>query len=478
MRLPEFPHPDFFRTTGFRWGVVVAGILGFGTALLFVFVYWQCTTALLSPLDGSLASNMADLEPDSTQKILANFADHMAFDPRRVKLRGLFDPSGQRIGGNLAGVAPGLELDGRPHTVVAERIDARGQDAETIRAVAERLPDGRILVIGRNIDELLGFLGRIERILLLALVPAVLLCIGGGTVAGLRAQHRLKVLRQAAARIMAGHLAERLPVRTRGDDLDQLVVIVNQMLDELETLVHDIKGVGDDIAHDLRTPLTWVRARLERGRDRATTLTELSDAVEEAIGGIDQALDVFLALLRISEIEHGRRHAGFSRVDLAEIVKEVGELYAPVAEDAGPRLEVRAAQVSQVMGDRDLLFEAVMNLVDNAMKFTPSEGNVRLHVEDSACGPVIRIADTGPGIPPHERESVFRRFYRSDHSRHSVGSGLGLNLVAAVVNLHGFALTLCDDAPGCVVEIGCWSQQAMAQGIHHKQDMPIAILSS
>lgn len=450
------PRPDFLRTTGFRWGIAVGGILAGVVLLLLAFVYWQCMTTLLSPLDNALAGTAVALAPDPTPQILSDFVDHTDHDPRRVKLRGLFDAAGERIGGNLAAVPPRLKLNGVAHTVMAVRTDARGQEMETIRAVALRLPDGRILVVGRDIDELLGFLGRIGRILLLALVPAVLMSIGGGTLAGLRAQRRLTVLRRAAARIMAGHLGDRLPVHARGDDLDQIVHIVNRMLDELEKLVRDIKGVGDDIAHDLRTPLTWVRARLERGRDQAATLGELGSAVEEAIAGIDQALDVTVALLRIAEIEHGRRYAGFGRMELSEIVDEVGELYAPIAEDRGLHLEVNAAAAPVVTGDRDLLFEAVANLVDNATKFTPFGGAVYLQLKMSARGPIIRVADTGPGIPLQERENVFRRFYRSDKSRHAAGAGLGLNLVAAVVDLHGFVLTLSDNSPGCVVEINCW----------------------
>jgi signal transduction histidine kinase len=145
-----------------------------------------------------------------------------------------------------------------------------------------------------------------------------------------------------------------------------------------------------------------------------------------------------------------------------EIVEEVGELYASIAEDRLLRLEVHAEAVRTVAGDRDLLFEAVANLVDNAMKFTPSGGRVSLLVEATADGPVIRVADSGPGIPSHERENVFRRFYRSDKSRHTDGVGLGLNLVAAVVHLHGFTLTLGENAPGCVVEVGCWQHAAAA----------------
>jgi signal transduction histidine kinase len=450
--------PDFLRTAGFRWGVAVAGILAAVVLLLLSFVYWQSTTTLLSPLDSALASTAAELAPATTHQILSNFEDHTDHDPRRVKLRGLFDAAGHRIGGNLVAVPPRLTLDGVAHTVQAVRSDTRGLETETIRAVAGRLPDGRILVIGRDIDELLDVLTRIGRILLLALVPAMLMSIGGGVLAGLRAQRRLTILRRAAARIMAGHLGERLPVNARGDDLDQIVHIVNQMLDELENLVRGIKGVGDDIAHDLRTPLTWVRARLERGREHAMTLGELGGAVEEAIGGIDQALDVIVALLRIAEIEHGRRYAGFGQMDLGEIVKEVGELYEPIAEDRGLRLRVHAASVPTVTGDRDLMFEAVANLMDNATKFTPSGGQVHLQVEMSEGGSIIRVIDTGPGIPIEERETVFRRFYRSDKSRHTAGAGLGLNLVAAVINLHGFVLTLSDNTPGCAVQINCWRQ--------------------
>jgi signal transduction histidine kinase len=468
------PHPDFLRATGFRWGIAVAGILAAVVTLLLSFVYWQCMMTLLSPVDITLSGRLAELEAASTQQILRNFVGRTEYDPRRVKLRGLFDAVGRRLGGNLTAVPPGLTLDREPHTVLAVHSDARGLETETARAVGEQLPDGHILVIGRNIDELLIFLGRIERILLLALLPAVVLCIVGGVLAGLRAQRRLTTLRRAASRIMAGHLAERLPAHARGDDLDQLVHIVNRMLDELESLVREVKGVGEDIAHDLRTPLTWVRARLERGRERATTLTELGDAVEEAIAGIDQALDVVVALLRISEIEHGRRYASFGQMDVGHIVQEVAELYAPIAEDRGLHLTIDANRVPVVEGDRDLLFEAVANLVDNAVKFTPSGGEVHLKAVVSDGRPVIQVADTGPGIPPQERENVFRRFYRSDKSRHTNGAGLGLNLVAAVVHLHGFTLTLSDNAPGCVVEICCLRQHGVPRDRVHAATMSVA----
>jgi signal transduction histidine kinase len=249
-------------------------------------------------------------------------------------------------------------------------------------------------------------------------------------------------------------LRERLPTRGGDDPFDQFAVSVNRMLGEIETLIQEIAGIGDNIAHDLRTPLTRVRVRLERGRERAATLDELRAVADQAIAGLDQSLTIITALLRIAEIEHSRRLEGFSQVRLAPLVSEVGDLYEPIAEDKGVTLRVDAADEATVHGDRDLLFEAVANLVDNAVKFTPEGGRVELALLSRDNESVIRVSDTGPGIPESEREAVTKRFYRSDKSRGTEGLGLGLSLVAAIVKLHGFRFTLAD-GPGCTVEIAC-----------------------
>jgi signal transduction histidine kinase len=249
-------------------------------------------------------------------------------------------------------------------------------------------------------------------------------------------------------------LRERLPTRGGDDPFDQLAVSVNQMLSEIETLIQEIAGIGDNIAHDLRTPLTRVRVRLERGRERAATVEELRAVADQAIAGLDQSLTIITALLRISEIEHSGRLAGFSDVLLAPLVREVGELYDPIAEDKGVSLRVEAADEMTVHGDRDLLFEAVANLVDNAVKFTPDGGRVELGLLRHGGENVIRVSDTGPGISENEREAVAKRFYRSDKSRGTAGLGLGLSLVAAIVKLHGFRFAI-TAGPGCTVEIAC-----------------------
>ena len=224
------------------------------------------------------------------------------------------------------------------------------------------------------------------------------------------------------------------------------------MLDEIEALVQSLAGVGDDIAHDLRTPLTRVRVGLERARQNARTLDDLRAAVDQAITGLDQSLAIITALLRITEIEHSRRLDGFRNVPLAELVREVGDLYEPIAEDKRVALCAVAKEDVIVHGDRDLLFEAVANLVDNAVKFTPQGGRVEVSLHRNGDEAVVRVCDSGPGIAGGERDLVGRRFYRGDKSRCAPGLGLGLSLVNAIVKLHGFRLSI-SGGPGCVAEI-------------------------
>jgi signal transduction histidine kinase len=316
------------------------------------------------------------------------------------------------------------------------------------------LPDGEMLVIGRNIDEIGKIAEIVLRALALGLLPAIVLAVAIGMVLSLRARNRLLEVNRRIQRIVDGDLRERLPTRGGNDPFDQLAASVNRMLGEIEALVHEIAGVGNDIAHDLRTPLTRVRVRLERGRAHATTLSELRAVLDQSITGLDQSLAIVTALLRIAEIEHSRRLEGFGQVQLAPLVREVGDLYEPIAEDKHVTFQVEAKDEVVIRGDRDLLFEAVANLVDNAVKLTPEGGRVELALLSNDGETVIRIADTGPGIPEIERETVTKRFYRSDKSRNTEGLGLGLSLVAAIVKLHGFRFAIASGS-GCTAEIAC-----------------------
>ena len=449
MRLPEY-----LRSTAFRWTLAVAAAFGGCTLLLFGFVYWQTASYVTANIDGTIAVE-AHLDADATRRhVLAFVAEHLREDPRRVKLAGLFGHDGIAIAGNVEAIPAGMPLDGTAHPSELIRVDNRGHELQNVRAVGRRLDFGDVLIIGRDADELREIAEIVARALALGLLPALCLALLTGTLLSRRAQWRIDEMNRRVQRVIAGEFNERLPVGGYDDPLNRLAKIVNGMLDRIERLVNELGSVGDDIAHDLRTPLTRVRAILERGRDTAASLPELHAATDRAIAGVDQSLTIITALLRIAEIDHSRRNAGMGHIDLAEILQAVHELYHPIAEDKGVALRLDTDGSCIVAGDRDLLLEAVANLVDNAVKFTPAAGSVTLRLSRSADGPVMRVADTGPGICAAERDAVFTRFYRSDRSRHAVGVGLGLSLVSAIIRLHGFRLSI-EDGPGCTIAITC-----------------------
>jgi signal transduction histidine kinase len=445
------PLPDFARTTTFRSTLAIAGAFVLCTLVLFGFVYWQTAAYMTSSFDALITGELHIIAGESPERRLAHINERLDNDPRRVRIAGLFGADGHRIAGNFESLPGGLTPD-VPADAVVVRVDNQGRETVKVRLATERLPDGETLAIGRNNDEIAGIANIVRRALLLGLLPAFGLAVVIGLVLSLRARRRLSEVNRRIQRIVTGDLRERLPTRKGNDPFDQLAVSVNRMLGEIETLVHEIAGVGNDIAHDLRTPLTRVRARLERGRARATTLDELRTVVDQSIGGLDQSLAVVTALLRIAEIEHNRRLEGFSQVQLAPLLREVGDLYEPIAEDKHVTLQVEVADEATVLGDRDLLIEAVANLVDNAVKFTPEGGRVTLALLRRDSDSVIQVKDTGPGIPEAERKAVVKRFYRSDKSRNTEGLGLGLSLVAAIVKLHGFRFTI-TAGPGCTAEI-------------------------
>jgi signal transduction histidine kinase len=445
--------PDFVRTTTFRWTLAVTCAFVLCTLLLFGFVYLQTAAYMTSSFDDLITGELHIIAADSPAHLQEHIDNRLRDDPRRVRLAGLFDADGHRIAGNLESVPSGLTPDVAAETEVV-RIDNRGREMEKARLVTATLPDGKVIAIGRNVDDIEQIAEIVKRALTLGLLPAFALAVITGLVLSSRAHNRLSEVNRRIQHIMAGDLRQRLPTRGSDDPFDQFADSVNRMLNEIETLIQEITATGNNIAHDLRTPLTRVRMRLERGREHAATLEELQAVADQSIAGLDQSLTVVTALLRIAEIEHSRRLTGFSNIDLAPLLREVGDLYEPIAEDKSVVLQVNAAEEMTVHGDRDLLFEAVANLVDNAVKFTPEGGRVELALLSRGNESVIRVTDSGPGIPESERDDVTKRFFRSDKSRGTKGLGLGLSLVAAIVKLHCFQLAIIP-GPGCKVEIVC-----------------------
>ncbi|TXM74189.1 HAMP domain-containing protein [Methylobacterium sp. WL69] len=446
------------RSFAFRWALGIALWSTLLSLMLFAFVYWQTAAFMQDELNQVLRHEVRYAARDPGQA--ANRIETwISEDLHSVHFAGLFGPDGRKLAGNLDARPANLPLDGEVRRIGTEVAIAGRRLHEDLWSAAVDLSDGTVVVVAHDTDEIDRAKATVIRALGLALVPTLAFSILGGVLLAGRAKRRLASTEAAVARVMRGDLRQRLPVGEAGDEFDRLARDVNGMLDEIERLMDEVRGVGDAVAHDLRTPLTRLRLRLERGRDQARDIDELREAVDQGLVWIDQTLEMVTAVLRIGEIEHGRRCAAFGPVDLGLVVSEAAELFEPLAEDKGIDLKTAVdAGVPPIEGDRSLIFEAISNLLDNAIKFTPAGGSVRVGLDrrDGDGDAVISVEDTGPGIVSGERDLVFKRFYRAERARQTQGNGLGLGLVAAIAKLHGFSLTVGDGrAGGCRFEMEC-----------------------
>lgn len=264
---------------------------------------------------------------------------------------------------------------------------------------------------------------------------------------------RVDAITRTCQSIVAGRFGERIPVAETNNEFTRLGHAINGMLDRIQVLMDSLRQVSTDIAHDLRTPLTHLRHRLERVRTEALTPRDYVAAVDGAVAECDNLLAIFTALLRIAQIEAGARRAAFRSVNLKQLVEQARDIYGPVMEDAKRNFLVSAASAPDMQGDRQLLLQLIFNLLDNAIKHAPAGTEVELSCGERDGRPLLSVADCGPGIPEAERQKVLRRFYRCEQSRTTSGSGLGLSLVAAVAELHEASLSLASNEPGLRVTV-------------------------
>ena len=351
---------------------------------------------------------------------------------------GLEALGGRSIGGRLAGTRA------RPGWSELSIKQPTGE-LEKIRVYATTLDSYRLLVGGDDdsieaVDKLLA-----ERFLL-ATLGVVLIGVVGGYSLGRGMGGRIAAITGAAEAIIDGNLSHRVPARGSGDDLDHLTATFNRMLDRIQALMESLKQVSSDIAHDLRTPLTRLRTRLESQLSRGGAGQD--PVIEAALADLDAILETFAALLRIAQIEGGARRASFRPTDLSQVGRTVVEAFAPSAEDAGVSLVFETTGPLVVAGDSELLTQMVVNLVENGLRHAGRGATVRVTVASVGKAPLLCVTDNGPGVPDSERERLFDRFYRLEHSRSTPGSGLGLALVAAVAKLHGAQIALYDAGPG------------------------------
>ncbi|WP_294195735.1 ATP-binding protein [uncultured Sphingomonas sp.] len=422
-----------------RWGGALAGILVF-QSLVLVAIFWAFATGnMRRGIDHGLLEDCAFFALTPPHERPEEIREKLTRDVHRDRFLALFDAGGRLVGGNVATMPTRPATAGPGAFVTSVRpTELPGKTRDVARVMICPMPDGSRLLTGIDLDDTEEALALMWRSLLLGLVPGLLLATGFGLILARRAAKQVDAVRRLAQRIVAGDLGQRLPVAARPDSFDLLCAHINAMLDQLQTLVAEVRGVGDDIAHQMRTPLTRLRARLERGLRDADDREAFVAVAERTLAEVDTLLGIVAALLRLRELENHERRSRFAPVDLARLVEDACDLHRPIAEDAGSILACEISGAATVEGDASLLFEALANLIDNAIKFGPPGGRVVVRLSTAEGVPVIGVADDGEGIAATERALVIQRFYRG--RRDVNGVGLGLALVKGIVDLHEFYL--------------------------------------
>ncbi len=439
------------RSSTFKLALICIAIFGAIVFTLLGYVYWSTVSYVHSRSDHAIRMELAILQrvyaSAGRHGLITAIAQRLA-DPRfegGVYL--LADPSFSPLAGNLADWPPAMKGSSGPG-------DFRAREGlPLLRSAFATLQDGSHLLVGKDLDDLDVFEAKIKIAGALCIVLILVLAGVASVTVTRRTVGRIEAINATSRAIMQSGLGQRIPLRATGDEWDELAANLNSMLDRIEALMAEVKQATDNVAHDLRTPLARMRRRLEKAYNKQREADCDQSLIGDTMADLEGVLSMFTSLTRISQIEAYDRTAAFRSVNLVEVASEVVELCDAAAEDKGGHLNVVGPQRVFVMGDRDLLFDAVANLVDNAIKHGRDGGQVTVEVKESDGGAVISVSDDGPGIPVDECEHVFKRFYRLEQSRCTPGNGLGLSLVAAVARLHRARIEMLDNVPGLKIQL-------------------------
>jgi signal transduction histidine kinase len=439
--------PRVLRTASFRFAALYLLLFIASAAVLGGAVFWMIGETLSQQLETRVQSALHHFAEDFKTSGVQGLVTHAAQYGRGM---GALDylvqsPEGTRLAGELPVVGSRRGW---------LRLTAQVQgEPQAVLAFAKELPGGVVIAIGDNLRRIRDAEAAVLRAFAWGVSATIVLGVGGGIWLSQLFLYRVDAISRTAEAIIDGDLTQRIPLRGTGDDLDRLAETLNRMLDRMDKLLESVREASNNIAHDLRTPLSRLGQHLEEARTQARSATDHQLALDGAKAEVDALLGTFAALLRIAEVEAGAQRTAFQRVGLSEIVATVAEAFTPSLEEAGYMLTAAVAPRLEVHGDRELLTQMLVNLVENALRHTPPGTQVRLLLNKQAGRAVLVVEDNGPGVPEAEQEHVLRRFYRLDQSRTTPGSGLGLSLVAAVAELHGAALCLSDARPGLRVSV-------------------------
>jgi signal transduction histidine kinase len=437
-------------TTTFRLAALYLVLFAASVLALLGFIYYSTADFIELQTEATIEAEITGLREQYDERGLPGLVE-------TIRARGTAQQSGssiylitdgvlQPIAGNLSAWPVGRQI--RPGWIsfpVTSHTQGDREDSSALAAI--RVLGNLHLLVGRDLHDATAFRSRITRTLAWSALLTLGLGIAGGLFITRNMLRRVEAVNRTSERIIHGDLTQRVPLTGSGDEFDQLSANLNAMLDRIERLMLGMRQVTDNIAHDLRTPLARLRARLEVTLLERPDAARYGEALRETIAEADTLLGTFNALLTSAVAEAGSRREAMAVVDLAEIARSVAELYEPAADDKGIALVIDSAPAIAVHGDRHLLSQAIANLLDNALKYTPA-GAITLRARQTGETARIEVADTGPGVPADRRDAVFDRFVRLESSRSTAGNGLGLSLVRAVARLHGGDAWLEDNAPG------------------------------
>ncbi len=443
----------FLNSAAVRFAAIYTGLLAISAGALAMFLWWATAGLLDRQVETAIRLDARSLaerwEEGGLPALILTIQDRLASNVDDDAIYLLVNDQMLPLAGNLGQWPLPVRRSDGWYELQVQRAGIRS----LARVHRYDLPNGYHLLVGRDVRNRAQLRQLLTDALLWAMLVVAVMATAGGLVVRSLFRRTLANVSATAAAVAAGDFAQRVKLSGRGDEFDQIAEMINDMLDRIGRLMDGVRQVSNAIAHDLRTPITRARTRLEDATLHSDNATELHAAIERAIADLDGIVAVFHALLRISEIEAGSRRSAFARFDLSPLLASVAELYDAVAEEKDVRLTVDVPATLPAYGDRALIHQAVANLVDNAVKFSPAGGTVALRAVPGGRGASIIVSDQGAGIPATDRGRATERFFRGETARSTPGAGLGLALVQAVAQLHGGELRLGDGNPGLVASL-------------------------